>query len=88
MFDTGTIIVHGAGTISREVAEVLAAARNAGFTVVFHADLPPSPAIETVIQALPPPPEINLDGLKRTHAERATPNQPWYARFQKNRRRK
>jgi len=87
MSDAGTIIVIGSGPIRREVEEALASARAAGITVIFREDPPPIDMV-AVIHAMPPMPEINFAALKRTHAERANPNQPWYAKFQKKRRRK
>ena len=85
MSDAGTIIVTGSGPLHAEVMAALMDAQKQGITVIFREDPPPMEIL--AIQLMPPMPEINFAALKRTHAERATPNQPWYAKFQKRRRR-
>lgn len=86
MSDHGAIIIHGSGTLHHEVREAILAAQNHGVEIIYSHE--PTPDHIMIINAAPPMPEINFTALKQTHAERATPNQPWYAKFQKKRRRK
>ena len=86
MSDHGTIIIHGTGTLCPEMREAILAAQNQGVEIIYAHE--PTPDHIVILNAAPPMPEINLAALKLTHAERATPNQPWYAKFQKKRRRK
>ena len=85
MSDHGTIIIDGPGTLHHEVREAILAAQQQGVEVIYMPE--PLPDHIMVINAAPPMLKINFAALKCTHAERATPNQPWYAKFQKRRRR-
>ena len=84
MNDKATIIVTGAEPLHAACMAAMADAEKQGVTAIFLPDPPPL----VLIKAMPPMPEINFALLKQPHAERAMPNQPWYAKFQKKRRRK
>ncbi len=72
--------------LRHEMREAILAAQQQGVEVIYKHE--PLPGHIIIINAAPPMPKVNLAALKRTHAERSTPNQPWYAKLQKRRRRK
>ena len=85
------IVVTVAGTISAQMRELIEVQSSKHGVQIICADgtcerqLPP---MELIIRIPPPMPELkNLGSLKTTAYERANPNQPWYAKFQKGRRR-
>ena len=81
----GTIIVSGEGTVSADMERALAQAREAGVSVVYASDGGTSATDYPLITA-PHFPSAPASPRKQTGAERANPNQPWYAKFRKNKR--
>jgi hypothetical protein len=86
------IVVTATGTMAAQMRELIEVQSSKHGVQIIFADgtferqLPP---VELIIRIPPPLPELkNLVSLKTTAYERANPNQPWYAKFQKRRRHK
>lgn len=87
------IVVTATGTISAQIRELIEVQSSKHGVQIIYADGTTCerqrPPVELIIRIPPPLPELkNLASLKTTAYERANPNQPWYAKFQKKRRRK
>jgi hypothetical protein len=84
----GAIIVRGsAETLDPRMMEALTDAKAQGITVIFTPD--PIPDHVAILEMAPPLPEIPRHPFReKNYHERANPNQPWYAKFDKRRRRK
>lgn len=84
----GAIIVHGtAETIHPVMMAALNDAKAKGITVIITPD--PIPDHVAILEMAPPLPEIPHHLFrKKNYHEKANPNQLWYAKFDKRRRRK
>jgi hypothetical protein len=71
---------------SASMESALAQAREAGVTVVYATDDHVAEAGYTLHIAPPVSMDVVGPPRKQSYADRANPNQPWYAKFRKNKR--